>query len=90
MLAIVLATVALGAGPEVSRTCSRFVSVNSSFDGVMLAAGSSNASGGGGVFGISAEDSTGNSGDKPVTSASIELGGGAMESSTEASCVGGA
>lgn len=36
-LAAVLAAVALGAGGEISGTCSRFVSVSSSFEGVMSA-----------------------------------------------------
>ena len=54
VLATVLAAVADGCGPDVSRTCSRFVSVNSSFEGVMLAGGSDTAkSDVGGVFGIS-------------------------------------
>ena len=57
MLATVLAAVADGGGPEASRTCSRFVSVNSSFEGVILAGGSeAGKSDVGGVFGIS-EDS---------------------------------
>ncbi len=57
VLATVLAAVADGGGPEASRTCSRFVSVNSSFEGVILAGGSEAAkSDVGGVFGIS-EDS---------------------------------
>lgn len=35
-LAAVLAAVAVGAGADVSKTCSRLVSVSASFDGVML------------------------------------------------------
>ena len=54
VLATVLAAVADGGGLESSRTCSKFVSVNSSFEGVILAAGSEVArSDIGGVFGIS-------------------------------------
>ena len=40
-LAAVLAAVATGAGAEVSGTCSRLVSVNSSLEGVMVTSGSS-------------------------------------------------
>ena len=39
-LAVVLAAVAEGAGPEVSGTCSRFVSVRSSFEGAIAISGS--------------------------------------------------
>ena len=54
VLATVLAAVADGGGPEVSRTCSRFVSVNSSFEGVILAGGSEAVKSDiGGVLGIS-------------------------------------
>ena len=42
-LAAVLATVAVGAGPEVSKTCSKLVSVSSSFDGSSEASDSSTA-----------------------------------------------
>ena len=41
-LAVVLAAVAEGAGPEVSGTCSRLVSVRSSFEGAIATSGSSN------------------------------------------------
>lgn len=54
VLANVLAAVADGGGLEVSGTCSTFVSVNSSFDGVMLTAGAEAAKSDiGGVFGSS-------------------------------------
>ena len=54
VLANVLAAVADGGGLEVSGTCSTFVSVNSSFDGVMLTACSeATKSEIGGVFGSS-------------------------------------
>ena len=66
MLAIVLAAVADGGGPEVSRTCSRFVSVNSSFEGVILAGGSEVArSDVGGVIGISEVSFTATGGGSP-------------------------
>jgi hypothetical protein len=41
-LAVVLAAVAEAAGPEVSGTCSRLVSVRSSFEGAIATSGSSN------------------------------------------------
>jgi len=43
-LAVVLAAVAVGAGAEVSRICSRLVSVSSSFEGVSVASASSKVS----------------------------------------------
>jgi hypothetical protein len=42
-LAAVLAAVTVGAGPEVSGTCSRLVSVRLSFEGAMATSGSSKA-----------------------------------------------
>jgi hypothetical protein len=54
VLATVLAAVALACGTEVSKTCSKFVSVSSSFDGSISMGGSENASGIGGVLGFSA------------------------------------
>ena len=66
VLATVLAAVADGGGPEASRTCSRFVSVNSSFEGVILAGGSEAAkSDVGGVLGISEVSFTATGGGSP-------------------------
>ena len=68
MLATVLAAVAGGGGPETSSTCSRFVSVNSSFDGVMFAGGSAEVkSEPGGVFGISELSLTGGGGSPTIS-----------------------
>ena len=54
MLATVLAAVAVFGGPEVSKICSRFVSVNGSFGGVKSTACSEDTRlGDGGVFGTS-------------------------------------
>ena len=71
VLATVLAAVALAGGPEISKTCSKFVSVSSSLDGVISVGGSKNVSGIGGVPGISG----------PVTSACIRGGNAAMSTS---------
>lgn len=49
-LAAVLAAVAVCGATEVSGTCSRFVSVNSSFDGVMSIGSSLSAGGGVATF----------------------------------------
>lgn len=66
VLATVLAAVADGGGLEVSGTCSTFVSVNSSFEGVILAAGSEDArSDIGGVFGSSKVSFTATGGGSP-------------------------
>lgn len=52
VLATVLAAVAVFGGPEVSKTCSRLVSVNGSFGGVRSAAASDDTRlGDGGVLG---------------------------------------
>ena len=76
VLATVLASVPDGGGPEVSRTCSRFVSVNSSLEGVILAGGSEAAkSDVGGVFGISVVPFTATGGGSPgmVMSSGIDV-----------------
>ena len=66
MLAAVLAAVRDATGPELSGTFSRFVSVRSSFEGVMLAACSVDAiSAVGGVFGVSEDSTFGTGGGKP-------------------------
>ena len=86
VLAIVLAAVADGGGPEASRTCSRFVSVNSSFEGVILAGGSELAmSDVGGVFGISEVSFTATGGGSPGILVSSEIDVAVVGGSTEAS-----
>jgi len=89
VLATVLAAVADAAGPEVSSTCSTFVSVKSSLDGVILAGGSDAISEVGGVFGISVESVT-NGGSNPSIPVSVGFDGAAIEGSTGASWLGAA
>jgi len=92
VLATVLAAVAVGGGPDSSRTCSRFVSVSSSFEGVILVAGSDEGSPGeAGVTGRSRVGSSKKAGGGRTGSSvgscstSAALGG-----STAGSCTGGA
>ena len=85
VLATVLAAVARGGGPETSSTCSRFVSVNSSFDGVMFAVGSAEVkSEPGGVFDISELSLTGGGG-SPTISVAVGIGVAVTDGSTAAS-----
>lgn len=90
VLAIVLAAVAEAGGPEVSRTCSTFDSVSSSFDGVIIEGGSKDviSEAGGVIGGSSRMSSTGIGGGKAVISGSAGVGGKTIASSTEASYVG--
>lgn len=84
VLATVLAAVADAAGPEVSSTCSTFVSVNSSFDGVMLAGGPEIRSEVGGVFGIS-DVSVTKGGGRPGIPIAAGFEGAAIDGSSGAS-----
>ena len=85
VLATVLAAVARGGGPDTSSTCSRFVSVNSSFDGVMFAVGSAEVkSETGGVFGISELSLTGGGG-SPTISVAVGIDVAGTGGSTGAS-----
>lgn len=87
VLAIVLAAVAAGAGAETSRTCSRFVSVKSSLEGVMFAACSELAkSEAGGVDGTSADSLIG--GGSPGISGSVGSDVAATGGSTGGSWLG--
>ncbi len=89
VLATVLAAVADGGGPESSRTCSKFVSVNSSFEGVILAAGSEVAkSATGGVFGTSDVSFTATGGGSPGILVSSGTDVTAIVGSTGASWLG--
>lgn len=89
VLATVLAAVADGGGPEASRTCSRFVSVNSSFEGVILAGGSEAAkSDVGGVFGISEVSFTATGGGSPDILASSGIDVAVIGGSVGASWLG--
>ncbi len=73
MLSTVLAAVAAGAGAETSRTCSRFVSVKSSLEGVILAACAEVAkSEVGGVLGTSDDSLIGGAG-SPGISVSVGI-----------------
>lgn len=86
VLATVLAAVADGGGLDSSRTSSRFVSVNSSLEGVILAAGSEGAKSDiGGVFGISELSFTTTGGGSPgiLVSSGIDAAviGGSMGAS---------
>ena len=91
VLATVLAAVAEGGGPESSRTCSRLVSVNSSLEGVMLAAGSDAArSEVGGVLGISEVSFTGIGGGSPGITFSSGIDVAVIGDSTGASWLGAA
>lgn len=90
-LATVLAAVAEGAGPDVSRTCSTFVSVNSSLEGVMWGAGSIGArSDVGGVRGISEVSMAAGGGGSPPTSLHSGSDVAATDGSTGASWLGAA
>jgi hypothetical protein len=80
----VLAAVAVGAGLETSGTCSRFTSVRSSFEGVILTSGSSNAVGSS-IGVVSAGISIG-AGGGGVTSGSFV--GGSIDSSDFAGSAG--
>ena len=85
VLATVLAAVAESGGPDISSTCSRFVSVNSSFDGVIFAGGSVDVtSEAGGVFGISEVSSIGGGG-RPTMSVAAGIDVAATGGSTGAS-----
>jgi hypothetical protein len=85
VLATVLAAVAVRGGPDVSSTCSRFVSVNSSFDGVMFAGGSETTiSEAGGVLGISGVSFIGGGG-RPTMSVAAGIDGAATDVSIGAS-----
>ena len=89
VLATVLAAVADSGGPEASRTCSRLVSVNSSFEGVILAGGSEVAmSDIGGVFGISEVSFTATGGGSPGILVSSEIDVAVIGGSTGASWLG--
>lgn len=90
MLATVLAAVPELGGPEVSRTCSKFVSVSSSFGGVNSAACSDDTIlGDGGVFGTSGlMFSTGSGGGSPGMSSSSALDVGIGGCSEAASSMG--
>ena len=86
VLATVLAAVATGAGSDVSGNCSRFVSVNRSFDGVISRAGSEDSTAeAGGVAEVSGSDfSTGIGGGKPGISSSTigsSIGAGSISAS---------
>ena len=89
VLATVLAAVAAGGGAEISGTCSRLVSVKSSFEGVMFAAGSKGRSGSGGVLGISTLSMTGGGG-SPGISVSIGIDGAGTDDCTGSSWLGAA
>ena len=74
VLATVLAAVADGGGLEISGTCSTLVSVSSSFEGVMLAAGSDVAKSDiGGVFGSSDVSITGGGSPGILVSSGIDV-----------------
>ena len=89
VLATVLAAVADGGGPESSRTCSKFVSVSSSFEGVILAAGSEVAiSDIGGVFGTSEVSFTATGGGSPCKFVSSGIDVAVIVGSTGASWLG--
>lgn len=92
MVATVLAAVAVGGGCEVSKTCSKFVSVSSSFDGVILVAGSDDGSPGEpGVTGRSMVGSSkGTGGGRPGSSIGSFSISEAIEGSATGSCTGGA
>lgn len=87
VLAIVLAAVAEAGGPEVSKTCSTFDSVSSSFDGVIIEGSSKDViSEAGGVTEASTRiSSTGIGGGKAIRSGSTGVGGKIIASSTKAS-----
>lgn len=76
MLATVLAAVVEFGGPDVSKTCSKLVSVSLSFGGVMSAGGSEGSMPGeGGVFGTSGSaTSKGIGGGSPGRAVSSALG----------------
>ena len=89
VLATVLAAVADGGGLEISGTCSTLVSVNSSFEGVMLAAGSVVAiSDIGGVFGSSDVSFTSTGGGSPGILVSSGIVVAVIGGSTGASWLG--
>ena len=69
-----LAAVAVGAGPEVSGTCSRLSSVSSSADGVIASSGSTMGAGSIGVF------STGSTATGSATGSSVSVGGSSIVS----------